>query len=87
MFLEWVPTGTVCEVCIEIGVSGFHRRASVVIHEMAHYVAAVAYGFGSTAPHGVEFATIIVNLWSHYLGATPARLRRQAAGFGVRFAQ
>ena len=86
MFMTFEPTGTTYEVAIEIATSEWHRRASIIIHETAHYIANRHYGYGTIAAHGPEYATIIRNLYAHYLGATPARLTRRAARHGVKFA-
>ena len=75
-----------CSVYIQIATDPWHRRASVIIHETAHYITAAAYGMNAVAGHGPEFATIVRNLYAHYLGDNRDDITARARRRGVKFA-
>ena len=73
-------------VAIEIGATDWHRRASVICHEAAHYIVARHYGYGRTAAHGPEFAAVAIDIWERYMGASRETMTAKAAARNVKIA-
>ena len=80
------PSGREYEVWLEIAPTYQHRRPSIVLHELGHYIADYTYGFRATPGHGEEFATILAGLYSHYMGADRSAITAAAERRGLRFA-
>ena len=73
-------------VAIEIGATDWHRRASVVCHEAAHYIVARQYGWRRVAAHGPEFAAVAIDIWERYMGANRETMTAKAAARNVKIA-
>lgn len=73
-----------CSVAIEVADNDWHRRASVVIHEAAHYLCAATYGLGRVESHGPEFASILAGLLSYYHEDPPLRVREEILAKNIR---
>ena len=81
---EW---GCDLAVALEIGAPDWHRRASIVLHEVAHYLMAAHYGYDrGYEDHGPEFATIVTGLFEHYIGGSASEMRREGIAQKIRFA-